>query len=326
MTPYIIAEAAQGYEGSLQTALLLVRGASAAKADAIKFQIILADDLAQPGYEYYPLFQSLEMPAEQWRSVREAAAAAKLAFVADIFGPGSMAIAEAIGVDAVKLHSTCFFDRPLIRRAFALCCPVYGSVGGILQDEVSAMLAGLTAEEKARFTLLFGFQAEPTPIERNNLARIVSLRDLTGLEIGFMDHSDGAGPDRLSLSILALGMGVRTFEKHITLDRALQMEDYVSALAPADFADYVATLHRLVGALGSADLTLTRAELDYRGRALKRVVAANDLPAGRMVSEADIRLVRPAVQQGCFDPALVLGRSLRHAVAAGKPILPEDLA
>lgn len=326
MTPYIIAEAAQGYEGSVQTALLLVRGAAAAKADAIKFQIILADDLAQPGYEYYPLFQSLEMPEQQWRSIREAAKAAKLAFVADIFGPGSMAIAEAIGVDAVKLHSTCFFDRPLIRRAFALGCPVYGSVGGILPDEVSAMLAELSAEEKARFKLLFGFQAEPTPIERNNLARIASLRGLTGLDIGFMDHSDGDGPDQLGLSILALGMGVRIFEKHITLDRALQMEDYVSALAPADFANYVATLHRLVGAIGSADLTLTEIELGYRGRALKRVIAAHDLPAGKVVSDADIRLVRPAVQQGCFDPALVLGRSLRQAVAGGTPIRPEDIA
>ena len=48
--PFIIAEAAQGYEGNPEIAKLLLTAAAKANADAVKFQIIYADDIAVPNY------------------------------------------------------------------------------------------------------------------------------------------------------------------------------------------------------------------------------------------------------------------------------------
>ena len=58
---FIIAEAAQGYEGNPEIAKLLVIAAAKAGADAIKFQIIYADDIAVPNYQYYNLFKQLDI-------------------------------------------------------------------------------------------------------------------------------------------------------------------------------------------------------------------------------------------------------------------------
>ncbi len=64
MSVEIIAEAAQGYEGNVTQARLLARAAARAGADAVKFQLVYADELATPDYQYYDLFRNLEMPAE----------------------------------------------------------------------------------------------------------------------------------------------------------------------------------------------------------------------------------------------------------------------
>ena len=57
----IVAELAQGFEGCAKQAKLLIKAAAKAGADAAKFQLVYADELATEDYEYYNLFSSLEM-------------------------------------------------------------------------------------------------------------------------------------------------------------------------------------------------------------------------------------------------------------------------
>lgn len=328
---YIIGEAAQGYlplegdVGSADTALLLVKAASAAGADAVKFQIVYAEELAQPGNVHYDIFRRLEMECEAWDRVRTFSRDLGIGFLCDVFGGRSLDVARSVEVDGIKLHSTTFFDHDLIDQAFSLGCPAFLSIGGIELDELRDFIVRHAVEDRGDVTLLYGFQDEPTPIGQSNLSRIPTLRDETGLPVGFMDHTDGAGPDWLNLSVLAYGLGVRVFEKHITLDRELELEDYVSAISPGQFSEYVQALRRLGAALGHPDLGLTEHERDYREKALKRVTAARDLKAGHCVSGDDILLIRPVTPGGAVDPTSVVGRTLRRAVSMGDPIAAEDI-
>ena len=141
-----------------------------------------------------------------------------------------------------------------------------------------------------------------------------------------MDHSEAGSADDLCLSILALGMGVRVFEKHITLDRDLKLEDYISGLEPSEFLTYVESIHRLLGALGSSDLNLTEEELGYRSRTLKRVVASRNIRVGEILTENDFRLTRPAEQSGGYIPQELLGKVLKVNVKDGDPIHKEMLS
>lgn len=327
---YVIAEAAQGYEGSLDTCRLLVRAAAAGGADAVKFQLVFADDLAEPDYVYYDLFQSLEMPVEAWMDVAAESRACGVDLVLDVFGPRGLTAARRVAPAGLKLHSTTFFDDDTVSGAMALArdldARLYLSIGGIDVREVLAFLDGLDTHTKNRMTILYGYQAEPTPVEHNNLARIPLMRAQTGLDIGFMDHSDGGGPDWLSLSTCAVGLGARVFEKHITLDRALEMEDYVSALAPSRFRDYSAALRRLEAAVGSGDLALTASETGYRNKALKKILAQRDMAAGESVTRADIRFNRPGgdPKDAYYAPGDVIGRRLARPIAAGAAFVPLD--
>ena len=53
----VIAEIAQGYEGQKKIAMLMVDAARKSNADSIKFQLVYADELATPGYQYYNFFK-----------------------------------------------------------------------------------------------------------------------------------------------------------------------------------------------------------------------------------------------------------------------------
>ena len=65
-----------------------------------------------------------------------------------------------------------------------------------------------------------------------------------------MDHSDGGSDDSFHLSLVAMGMGISVIEKHLTLDRSLQIEDYVSGLAPDQFKKFVELIRKYESALG----------------------------------------------------------------------------
>ena len=197
-------------------------------------------------------------------------------------------------------------------------------MGGIDREEIKEA-AGRYKLADHDVVLMFGYQAEPTPTEQNNLARIAALRDMTGLEVGFMDHSEGSGEDAVALSAMALALGVNVFEKHIGLDRELELEDFVSALSPGDFSAYTASLRRLAGALGSAGLTLTNEEMRYRGRALKRVLAARKLPAGTVLTEGEIKFARTPSDAGFFGPREAVGKELASCVDENQPITLEVL-
>src|SRR3990170_2917962 len=89
----IIAELAQGFEGNLEQARLLLKAAAAAGADAAKYQLVYADELAAADYTHYELFRSLEMPDAAWQQLAREAAALGIQLQVDIFGRRSLDLA-----------------------------------------------------------------------------------------------------------------------------------------------------------------------------------------------------------------------------------------
>lgn len=325
----IVAEAAQGFEGNPMLSRLLVRAAAAGGADVVKFQLVYADELATPDYAYFDLFHSLEMDDAAWRSVAQEASqlGVKLAF--DVFGMRSLDLALELGAAAVKLHVSDFFNEPLFEVAVRRAPEVYFSVGGIREDEVRARLEAYDCALRSKLTMMVGFQAEPTQLADNHIARLATWRKrFPDVKLGFMDHADGDSDEALWLGVLAVAQGAATIEKHITLDRAVKMEDYVSAATSTEFRRYAERMRSAQAACGCDSLELTEAELAYRGRAVKVLVAAEDLHEGTRLESAHMRPLR-----GVLDPAKTplrffseaVGRLLARGVQRNKPIYEEDV-
>jgi N,N'-diacetyllegionaminate synthase len=325
----IIAEAAQGFEGDPLLARLLVRAAARAGADAVKFQLVYADEIATPEYKYYDLFRKLEMPAACWREVAGEAKKEGVGLYFDVFGKKSLRMALALGAEGLKIHATDFYHNELIKAVLNTGKHILMGLGGLGGKDLSSLLERHPSIKTTRVTMMHGFQAEPTPLGANNLRRLGALAALCQpAGIGFMDHSDGGKEDSLELSLLALPFGVSVVEKHITLDRELQLEDYVSALPPSCFKKFVKKIRKYEKALGSSAIEPGSDERMYRSKSAKIVVAARKLKKGSLLRNNDLKLLRVDKQEtlpAILDPKEVLGSRVSRKIPRHHPIFKRFL-
>ena len=324
----IIAEIAQGYEGNATIARLLTKAAVCSGADAVKYQYILADEICTPDYQYYEFFKGLEMPDEAWKEVTDIVKAGGKKLYFDVDDEHGLKMALELGADGVKIHATNFHNRDLVRAVLKAMPMVFISIGGISMDELEAFLEFHNISPGRQLCLMYGFQAEPTPVEANNLLRIAAIKKrFPGFSVGFMDHSKGTSDDAQTLSLLALPLGIDFLEKHISLDRILEIEDYISAVAPAAFREFVVRIKRLETALGTDNLELTEVEQDYRQKVLKVVVARKLLRKDEKINSESLALKRVGSlnRTPIYQKEDAVGRTANEDVLPNQQIIKEML-
>lgn len=322
----IICELSQTHEGSPELAKILIKSAAAAKADAVKFQVFSADELAVPEYKHYPLFRKLEWPAATWRELINFSHQNGIKAFADVFGIDSTEMLLKNGIDGLKIHNTDMRNIGLLQYLADSDIPLLLSVGGSLLEEVKTAISILISKkEKEYISLIYGFQSYPTLVEETNLKRLKYFRDNIGRPVGYADHIDGDHDLNFSLCAAAIGMGATIIEKHITLSRHLRMEDYESALSPDLFARFVSHIRELDSAMGTYSGDLSAAEIKYRSATRKQVVAINYIKKGEVIKETDVALKRTNSETTPLEISDVIGKTAMRNFTPYELILKEDL-
>ena len=327
----IIAELAQGFEGKPEQAQLLVLAAARAGADAVKLQLVYADELCTPEYKDFNLFESLEMSDQVWKALATSAKQMDIELHFDVFGLRSLALAESLGAQAVKIHGTDMGNLGLLKAVARSGVPqvLLGAGGGIRSeiDQAVELLAG------KQIAVLLGFQGYPTPNEANQIDRVRVLAKVFSsrphVTIGFADHAPPNSPLSLALPATALGAGAKIFEKHLTLGQIMKLEDHEAALNPDQFNEFVIALRACADALGdtmsSPDFGMSEAEQDYRQWTRKHVVACQPIKAGTFINPDSVVLKRTPSKDILTDLDSVYGRRVLRDIPVNQPISPADI-
>lgn len=328
----IIAELAQGFEGRPEQSRLLMKAAAAAGADAAKYQLVYADELATPDYKYYELFRSLEMGDEVWEGLAKYARELGIQLHTDIFGSRSLRLAERIGVAAVKLHGTDIANLGLLNEvAGSSVKKILLGAGGAYSSELEQAINILSNKE---VVVLLGYQGYPTSNETNQIARVRMLVERIccthpNVSVGFADHAPPESPLRYALAAMAVGAGARVLEKHLTLGKVMKLEDHEAALNPDEFAEFTETIRGCSQAYGIAgdneDFGMAEAEQAYRKMIRRHVVTSRDLENGSKIAAADLVLKRTSSEQVITDLASVYQKPLKRRVQKNTPISPADI-
>lgn len=316
----VIAELAQSYEGSYSDAERLIRAAAAARADAVKFQVFSADELAVPGYEYYELYCKLELTPEQWGQLFVLARSLGLQPFADVFGIQGVQMLNALDVSGYKVHAADMCNLALLEAIGCTGRRVLLSCGGSTSGEIGEAVGILKKAGARAISLLHGFQASPTSPEDTQFLRLEALRRTFKLPVGYADHIAGDHPLARQWPLLALSAGARVIEKHLTLCRADKKEDYISALNPDEFAQMVDWIRLAQRAMGCADFDMAPAEAEYRIGSRKRAVAASALSGGTILSTEHLSLKRAPGDAGFYEVKDLVGRTLRGGVVENEVV------
>lgn len=308
---FIIAEMAWSHTGSVDNALAMVRGAKAAGANAIGIHLTSLPDYMVRGYQasagravsdtgapsttaIYDYLERIALNEADWKIVIASARAAGLELVTMCNDEPSVDLAERLGgVDHHVIAAACFTEYSLIRKLAKTGRPLILRIGGATIPEIEEVVRIVREEGATSITLLHGIQLYPTPLEQINLSAIPSLAKRFGCPVGLADHIDGSLPEAITLPALALPYGATIIEKHITVHRDMQLEDYEAALGIEQFAQFVAYLRLAETALGTGDIRGdSDADKRYRNVSRKRVVARRPIAAGSIISNEDLAFKR----------------------------------
>lgn len=121
-------------------------------------------------------------------------------------------------------------------------------------------------------------------------------------------------------------MGATVVEKHFTLDRTLPGPDHSASLTVGELSALVRQIRDVEAALGSPVKAPTEVELPVRAVVRRSVTARRSLPAGHVLTAADLALLRPASGLEPKHIDALPGRALARAVEAGQPLTWDHLA
>lgn len=331
-TVEIIAELAQGFEGKIEQTELLLKAAAKAGANAAKYQLVYADELATPDYQYYELFKSLEMTDEFWHSLAQKADQQNIQLHFDIFGEKSLALSEAIGVSAVKVHGTDISNIGFLKAiASSKIERVLLGAGGAYQSEIDKALEILSEKKVVVF---LGFQAYPTPNNTNQISRVAALANTYSQQgenilVGFADHAAPDNPLRYALAAVAIGAGAKVIEKHLSLGSVMELEDFESSLNPDEFLEFVNVIQGCAQAYGITqvcdDYGMSKEEKVYRKAIRRHVISVRNLDIGHKISPQDVILKRSSAEVPITDISSVYNIKLKKAVSQNSPIILTDL-
>jgi N-acetylneuraminate synthase len=329
----VIAEVAQGHDGSLGLAHSFIDLAADAGADAVKFQTHIAaaessrDEPWRVSFSYedasrYDYWQRMEFTEPQWAGLREHCEAAGLAFVSSAFSVEAVDLLRRVGVVAWKVSSGESLSSELLREVCGDGLPVLVSTGMSTYDEI-ATAVGLCRGAGAEPVLLQCTSMYPTPPERLGLNVLDELRTRFGCAVGLSDHSGTIYP-----ALAAVALGAVAVEVHLTFSRRMFGPDVPVSLEPGELRSLVEGVRLLEAARRApVDKDAVAAELaDMRSLFGKSLVSARALPAGTVLADEDLTARKPATGIPASERAAVVGRTLRAAVEAGHVLEPDDLA
>jgi sialic acid synthase SpsE len=148
---------------------------------------------------------------------------------------------------------------------------------------------------------------------------VADMASKFGCPIGLSDHTMGT-----AASVAAVAMGAAIIEKHFTLARADGGPDAAFSLEPAELAQLVRDCRAAWEALGGAEYR--RSGTEQANRQFRRsLYVVRDVRAGTVLTDKDIRSIRPGFGLEPKRLGEVLGRTARRDLARGEPLAMDML-
>jgi len=228
------------------------------------------------------------------------------------------------GVEILKIASSDIRDRRLIEAMAATGKPVIASTGGSYLSDVDA-LVDLFNSRRIPFALNHCVSIYPSADAELELNQIDFLRARYPRNvIGFSTHE--CTDWRYSL-MMAYAKGARTFERHIDIDyEGVPVSPYCTLPEQADeWFKAFRKAQEMCGLPGISKRLPPEKEVRYLDELVRGIYFKRDLPAGHVLSEADIFRAVPLLKGQVSCREFVGGEVLRRSAQAQGPVVLRDV-
>jgi len=328
--PFIIAEMSGNHNQSLERALEIVEAAAKTGAHALKLQTYTADiitldisegdffiedkDSLWKGKSLYELYDEAHTPWEWHEPIMKRANELGMLCFSTPFDDTAVDFLEGLEVPAYKIASFENTHLPLIKKVASTGKPMIISTGMASIAEMDEMVQTIRDAGCEQFVLLKCTSTYPATPENSNVLTIPHMRELFNCEVGLSDHTMGIGA-----SVAAVAQGATVIEKHFTLRRADGGVDSAFSLEPEEMKQLVIETERAWQALGKVKYGTSEVEkssLTFR----RSLYIAEDMKKGDVLTEKNLRIVRPGLGLPPKYYDILLGRKVNRGLKKGTAV------
>jgi len=335
---FIIAEAGSNWkcgtsDEDLEQAKKLIKIASEAGADAVKFQTFKSSSVYAAGAgKFNPLkdlgvdedieklFDDLSMPDEFIPELAETCKKNDVIFMSTPFSVD----------DAKKIEPFTSFNKiasfeinhvGLLEYFRKIEKPIILSTGASTYQEIDNAINFLQKEESKKIGLMQCTSTYPCPISALNLGVIPKMKEKYHVPVGFSDHSI----DPIIGPVLAVGLGATFIEKHFTLDKSLSGPDHSFALNPIELKTMIKAIRDSEKAIGKCEKIILPEEEETRIFAKRSIQAITDIKKNDILKRGvNYDILRPGNRIRGIDPFKIFeleGKKSKKDVKMGDGII-----
>jgi len=330
---FIISEIGSNFDGDLGRAKYLIDLSVQAGAEAVKFQSFIPEKIiskenfrtttgfqAKWGKSVWEVYSDASLPRQWHRELADYSAQKGVIFFSAPYDREAVDLLEELGTPVYKIGSGDISWHEHLRYIAQKGKPILLATGASTLAEIDAAVRIFREEGNQQFALLQCVTNYPSAFEDANLRFIPVMQAAFDCVVGYSDHTPGS-----VVPVASVVLGGRIVEKHFTDDKTRMGPDHPYAMDFNDFKKMVTDIRNVEKALGDGVKRVMPGEAETVILQRRSLIAAVDIPAGTMITDAMIATLRP--QKGLlpmFRPAVV-GRIARQNIAKGTPITWEIL-
>jgi N-acetylneuraminate synthase/N,N'-diacetyllegionaminate synthase len=299
---FIIAEVGVNHNGSLDLAKELVDVARFAGADCVKFQTFKAEDIVTefaPKAQYQleatdknesqlQMLKKLELSFDAHKELIEYCRKLEIEFLSTPYSINDIDFLEKLGVGSYKVASGQLVEPVFLRAVAVTGKQIYLSTGMATSAEVGDAVRTIRETGNDNIVLLQCTTNYPSNLQDANLLTIPAMAAAFGTAMGYSDHTQSG-----TACLVAIGLGARVIEKHLTLDRGLPGPDHSASATPEEFTRLCVAIREAEIVLGSEIKAPSAAEA-LNARSMRRsLVASRLIRVGEIIREDMLTCKRP---------------------------------
>jgi N-acetylneuraminate synthase len=316
----VIAEIGVNHNGKLNLAKKLVKVAKNCGADAVKFQNFVAEELVtkvakkakyqkintkNKNTQFYML-KKLELKSKDYFELKKLCRKLKIGFLSSPFDSQSLSfIRNNLKIKTIKIPSGEITNFKLISdlKGFTVILSTGMSTLNDIAEAINVIFKKKIYSNKNKIKIVnYNFHKKiyskiiilhcvsDYPVKDNfvNLLAINQLKNIFKLRVGFSDHTEG-----YLASVIAVSLGCKIIEKHLTINKNLNGPDHKASLDPLEFSKMVKFIRKTELMLGNGKKKIEKCEIDTQKIARKSLVAKINILKNERFTTANLTVKRP---------------------------------
>ena len=330
----IIAEMSANHDCDIEIAKETIRAAKRAGADAIKMQTYTPDTMTLncqnddfkvqggtiwDGRYLHELYQKASLPWEWHKELFDLAKSEELICFSTPFDISAVDFLEELDCPIYKIASFEISDIPLIEYAAKKQKPMIMSTGIANYEDIKLAIETCRNAGNKDITILKCTSSYPAPINEANLKMMKRFADDFNVKVGLSDHTMGN-----LLPILSIAMGATVIEKHFKLNDDVGGADASFSINETDFKHLVEQVRLAESAMGVETCELSDKQISGK-RYGRSIYISNDVKKGEILTEDNIRIVRPGLSLHPRHYNNILGKKVNNSFVKGSRLSLKDI-